>query len=58
MCVSVVGVKIWNIIDNNIADIEPLQNFFLKMYKSYILRCYNSQVNLRSETVSTVHEHS
>ena len=50
MCVSVVGVKIWNIIDNNIADIEPLQNFFLKMYKSYILRCYNSQVNLRSET--------
>ena len=45
MCVSVVGVKIWNNIDNNIAEAESLQKF-KKMYKSYLFNCYNSQVNL------------
>ena len=32
MCVSVVGVKIWNTIVNNIQDAESLQTF-LKMYE-------------------------
>ena len=44
MCVSMVGVKSWNLLDNKIKVAKSL-NCFKKMYKNYIFHCYESQLN-------------
>ena len=42
MCISVVGVKIWNSIESNIVDAESLCKL-KKMYKNYIGSGYSPQ---------------